>query len=161
MRRLTSLYGGRTVHFQASAKLVAGLKNDHFAVLFAQKLRFCQNGTRAVDALIFGASGMVGRGVLLDIARHQGVDWLPDGFAITNDMLDQCAKAQNVEVGRGDDDNCGSSACSCVVASWLTASVPACAPGWQSTVVEALVSWAAGSARKPWQRRGPFVPGWL
>jgi kynurenine formamidase len=45
---------------------------------------------------------MVGRGVLLDIARHQGVDWLPDGFAITNDMLDQCAKAQNVEVGRGD-----------------------------------------------------------
>jgi hypothetical protein len=34
---------------------------------------------------------MVGRGVLLDIARHQGLDWLPEGFAITNDMLDQCA----------------------------------------------------------------------
>ncbi|MDB5514708.1 MAG: cyclase [Tardiphaga sp.] len=45
---------------------------------------------------------MVGRGVLLDIARHQGMDWLPEGFAITNDMLDKCAKAQNVEVGRGD-----------------------------------------------------------
>ena len=45
---------------------------------------------------------MVGRGVLLDIARHQGVDWLPEGFAITNDMLDHCANAQNVEVGRGD-----------------------------------------------------------
>src|SRR4051794_34855942 len=45
---------------------------------------------------------MVGRGVLLDIARHQGMDWLPEGFAITNDMLDKCATAQNVEVGRGD-----------------------------------------------------------
>ena len=44
----------------------------------------------------------VGRGVLLDIARHQGVDWLPDGFAITNAMLDDCAKVQNVEVSRGD-----------------------------------------------------------
>jgi len=31
------------------------------------------------------------------------------------------------------------------------ASTPACASGWQSAVAEALVSWAAGSARKPWQ----------
>jgi len=45
---------------------------------------------------------MVGRGVLLDIARHQGMEWLPEGFAITNAMLDACAAAQNVEVGRGD-----------------------------------------------------------
>ena len=45
---------------------------------------------------------MIGRGVLLDIARHIGVDWLEDGFAITNDMLDACAKAQGVAIGRGD-----------------------------------------------------------
>jgi kynurenine formamidase len=45
---------------------------------------------------------MIGRGVLLDIARHAGVDWLEDGFAITNDMLDACAKKQGVTVGRGD-----------------------------------------------------------
>ena len=45
---------------------------------------------------------MIGRGVLLDIARHVGVDWLEDGFAITNDMLDACAKKQGVVVGRGD-----------------------------------------------------------
>ncbi len=45
---------------------------------------------------------MVGRGVLLDIARFKGVDWLPEGFAITTEMLEQCAKAQNVEVCRGD-----------------------------------------------------------
>jgi len=31
------------------------------------------------------------------------------------------------------------------------ASAPAYASGWQSAVVEALMSWAAGSARKPWR----------
>ena len=45
---------------------------------------------------------MVGRGVLLDIARHLQMECLPDGFAITNDILDACAVAQNVTVGRGD-----------------------------------------------------------
>jgi len=44
----------------------------------------------------------VGRGVLLDIARLRGVDWLKDGEAISNDELDQCAKKQKVEIGRGD-----------------------------------------------------------
>ena len=45
---------------------------------------------------------MVGRGVLLDIARHVGTDRLPDGFAITSQLLDECAAAQGVEIGRGD-----------------------------------------------------------
>jgi kynurenine formamidase len=45
---------------------------------------------------------MVGRGVLLDIARHVGVPRLPDGFAITNDMLSACEGAQGTKVGRGD-----------------------------------------------------------
>ncbi|GAB4065225.1 cyclase family protein [Ancylobacter sonchi] len=45
---------------------------------------------------------MVGRGVLLDIARHLGVDWLEDGFAITNDILSACAADQGVEVRKGD-----------------------------------------------------------
>ena len=45
---------------------------------------------------------MVGRGVLLDIARHVGVERLPDGFAITNDLLSACEKAQETKVGRGD-----------------------------------------------------------
>src|SRR6266566_356280 len=39
------------------------------------------------------------------------------------------------------------------------ASAPAYASGWQSAVVEALMSWAAGSARKPWRQGEPFVPG--
>lgn len=45
---------------------------------------------------------MVGRGVLLDVARHKGVDSLPDGYAITRADLDSCAKAQNVEIAKGD-----------------------------------------------------------
>lgn len=45
---------------------------------------------------------MVGRGVLLDVARHKGVDSLPDGYAITSADLDSCAKAQNVDIAKGD-----------------------------------------------------------
>src|ERR1700691_972742 len=45
---------------------------------------------------------MVGRGVLLDIARFRGVDWLADGEAISNDELDKCAKKENIEIRRAD-----------------------------------------------------------
>ena len=45
---------------------------------------------------------MVGRGVLLDVARFKGVADLDDGYAITNEDLDETAKAQSVEVRRGD-----------------------------------------------------------
>ncbi|HUJ99559.1 MAG TPA: cyclase family protein [Stellaceae bacterium] len=45
---------------------------------------------------------MVGRGVLLDIARLQGVDHLPDGFAVTNAMLEEAERRFGVEVRRGD-----------------------------------------------------------
>jgi kynurenine formamidase len=45
---------------------------------------------------------LVGRGVLLDIARYKGVDALKDGEGISNDDLDACAEAQKVTVGKGD-----------------------------------------------------------
>ena len=45
---------------------------------------------------------MVGRGVLLDVARAMGRKWLPDGFAITNEMLDHTEEKQGVRVRRGD-----------------------------------------------------------
>ncbi len=45
---------------------------------------------------------MVGRGVLLDVARHCGAGHLEDGMAITSADLDATAKAQGVEVRRGD-----------------------------------------------------------
>lgn len=44
----------------------------------------------------------VGRGVLLDLPRYLGLDWLPEGFAITTDLLDSCCEAQGVKVGTGD-----------------------------------------------------------
>jgi kynurenine formamidase len=40
--------------------------------------------------------------VLLDVARHVGKPFLEDGTAITNEDLDACAKAQGVEIKRGD-----------------------------------------------------------
>jgi kynurenine formamidase len=45
---------------------------------------------------------MVGRGVLLDVARFKGVDSLPDGYGISNDELDATARAQGVEIRKSD-----------------------------------------------------------
>jgi kynurenine formamidase len=45
---------------------------------------------------------MVGRGVFLDVARALGKRWLDDGYAITTADLDRTAKAQKVELRRGD-----------------------------------------------------------
>ena len=45
---------------------------------------------------------IVGRGVLLDVARYKRVDALAPGYAITPADLDATAAAQKVEVQRGD-----------------------------------------------------------
>lgn len=45
---------------------------------------------------------MTGRGVLLDVARFRKVDSLDDGYGISNDELDATAKAQKVEIRKGD-----------------------------------------------------------
>lgn len=45
---------------------------------------------------------MVGRGVLLDVARVKGVESLDDGYGITCEDLDRTAEAQGVEVRKGD-----------------------------------------------------------
>lgn len=46
--------------------------------------------------------GIVGRGVLVDVARHQGVDCLADNFAIGPDLLDEVLAAQSTTVDAGD-----------------------------------------------------------
>src|SRR5690606_32002610 len=48
------------------------------------------------------ASSYVSRGVLLDVARHQGVDTLDADVRISGDDLAEVASAQGVEVGEGD-----------------------------------------------------------
>ena len=45
---------------------------------------------------------MIGRGVLLDVPKAMGKKWLPDGFAVTNEILDYTADKLGVEVRRGD-----------------------------------------------------------
>lgn len=48
------------------------------------------------------ANGIVGRGVLLDAARHRGVDWLEPGEAVTRAELEAIEKAEGVRLGEGD-----------------------------------------------------------
>jgi kynurenine formamidase len=45
---------------------------------------------------------MVGRGVLIDVARAHGVDALPDGYPIRAEELQRVAEDQGVEVRRAD-----------------------------------------------------------
>ena len=47
-------------------------------------------------------SKTVGRGVLLDVARHCGVDSLDDGMAISITDLKETANSQGVDIRRGD-----------------------------------------------------------
>jgi kynurenine formamidase len=48
------------------------------------------------------ATGLVGRGVMLDAARHRGVEWLEPGEAVTRKELEAIEKAQGVRLGEGD-----------------------------------------------------------
>ena len=45
---------------------------------------------------------IIGRGVLLDVAAWKGVERFPNGYAISGEELEQCAKDEGVEVGAGD-----------------------------------------------------------
>src|SRR3954447_6197985 len=48
------------------------------------------------------STGIVGRGVLLDIPGLRGVDWLEPGEAVTRAELEECARAVGVPLGEGD-----------------------------------------------------------
>lgn len=69
------------------------------------------NGFKASDVKSTGANrnsimaakdGVSGRGVLLDIPRLRGVDWLEIGERISPDDLEAAEREQNVQVGEGD-----------------------------------------------------------
>ena len=49
-----------------------------------------------------GFDGIVGRGVLIDMPRARGVEWLEPGDAIAPDELDRACVAQGVRVEAGD-----------------------------------------------------------
>ncbi|WP_155479611.1 cyclase family protein [Rhodoplanes serenus] len=82
---------------------------DALGHVFYEDKAYNGHDARLIDSRGLGVLGiehsrnkMVGRGVLLDIARFRGVDWLKDGEAISNDELNTCARAQNVEIRKGD-----------------------------------------------------------
>lgn len=89
--------------------LQAASQYDSLAHVYYDDLLY--NGHPASGVTVKGADrcgihtqskGIVGRGVLLDVARARGVDWLAAGTAIGPDELDAVAIAQGVEVGPGD-----------------------------------------------------------
>jgi kynurenine formamidase len=71
---------------------------------------------------------LTGRGVLLDLPRHQGVERLVPGHPITIDELDACAQAQGVEVRTGD------------ILLVRTGHLP-----WYYTLTDKMEFWNAGS----------------
>ena len=48
------------------------------------------------------ANGIVGRGVLLDIPRYRGVNWLELGEAVTAEEIEAVEKCEGVRLGEGD-----------------------------------------------------------
>ncbi|MGY4099368.1 cyclase family protein [Nocardia sp. R16R-3T] len=89
--------------------LQAGTQWDALAHAFYGKQMY--NGRSTADVTSAGAlrnsitsikDRAIGRGVLLDMARFRGVDWLEAGDAIDTADLQRCSESQGVEVGPGD-----------------------------------------------------------
>ena len=59
-----------------------------------------RGGTRGT--IMTAAHGIVGRGVLLDVPRHRGIEWLEPGTAVDRAELEKVETAQGVRVGAGD-----------------------------------------------------------
>jgi kynurenine formamidase len=57
-------------------------------------------GAKHLDVTKTGS--FAGRGVMLDLPRHQGVDWLAPGQVIDAEQLEACRAAQGVELRAGD-----------------------------------------------------------
>ncbi len=56
----------------------------------------------AANSIEHMKNGVVGRGVLLDLPRHQRIPWLDDGQQISPTDLDACAEASGVTIESGD-----------------------------------------------------------
>ena len=59
-------------------------------------------GGASRNAIDNALPGIVGRGVLVDVARARGVEWMQAGEGIEPDELDAVLAAQGVEVSSGD-----------------------------------------------------------
>ena len=111
---IRDFYGGVDKHFRGTDDLIimplqSGTQWDAPGhVVFENKI---YNGFGAEWVSSKGAlkgsvanacDSMVGRGVLLDVARARGVDWLEPGYAITGEDLDRACELAGLEVGVAD-----------------------------------------------------------
>ncbi|MPZ87258.1 MAG: cyclase family protein [Nitriliruptorales bacterium] len=107
-------YGGKDGYVRGTDDLIimplqCGTQWDALAhMVFEGKI---YNGYDATQVSSLGAlrndiakarEKLVGRGVLLDVARWKGKPWLDGGEVITGDDLAACAAHEGVEIGRGD-----------------------------------------------------------
>jgi kynurenine formamidase len=65
-------------------------------------IRLVTSRGAAKNGIDAARDGIVGRGVLLDLPGHLGIEWLADGHAIKPDELDACAEAEGVAIESGD-----------------------------------------------------------
>ena len=111
---IRDFYGGVDKHFRGTDDIVimplqCGTQWDALGhVVWDEKI---YNGFSADQVTSKGAlknavtqacDSMVGRGVLLDVARANAVDFLEPGYVIGADDLDRAAEMGGVEVGPGD-----------------------------------------------------------
>lgn len=90
-------HGMATTHIDALCHIFAGEKMfNGFA-----KTEVRSDGAQKLS-IMAGKDGIVARGVLLDIARVRGVDWLEPGTPIGIEDLEAAEAAQGVRVGAGD-----------------------------------------------------------
>lgn len=107
-------YGGDDRHFRGTDDIVimplqSGTQWDAPGHVIFENTMYNGFGAEWVSSkgALHGSIGnatdsMIGRGVLLDVARAMGVDWLDPGHAIDGDQLQEAADMAGVEVGPGD-----------------------------------------------------------
>ena len=104
--------GGQTLRYADDAlnmPVQAATHWDSLGHIFLDDKMYNGHDARRVDSggvhvlgIEHARAKMVGRGVLLDVARYKKMDWLPDGYGISNAELDAVAAAQGVEIRRAD-----------------------------------------------------------
>ena len=111
---IRDFYGGVDQHFRSTDDLIimplqSGTQWDAMGhVVFENKIYngFGAEWVSSRGALkgdvAQGADGMVGRGVLLDVPRALGIDWLEPGFAIGAEELQKAEALGGLEVAAGD-----------------------------------------------------------
>jgi kynurenine formamidase len=107
-------YGGTDRHIRGTDDLLilplqSGTQWDALAhIIFEGRIYNGYDATSVssrgaiVDDIAVARDRIVGRGVLLDVPRAQGRDWLDPGEPIQAAHLEACLEAQGIDVGRGD-----------------------------------------------------------